>query len=366
MSLNGLSQNDDLRAPFAYRIGVPLLFGQIADITGLGIETVYRAGAFTASILLVLLIYKIAQTTTDSPFITLFVAILVSSAYWHIKFAAFFDTLIDIYALVIVCLGWYLLLQKRLALAGGVAVLGLFVKEWPGVVLVVVVIAIAQKGLNDRNWRPLLLAAVLVAAGSIAIILPRALIDVARSVQFLDPVNDRDWLSTLTGTLAHQSRIFNVGLATLAYWLPLLLLLTRQRLALLHAELRAHNLFGLCVLHVCLVTLLTIYGGTNLNIFVGYSAPVLALMLGILLTRGSVSAWEGGTMLLVVIFFNRLLLDVPDPRIDRDLYLDHIPPFSGRVNMATWFRLLETIATILVFRLIFSRSRFTLMRGTSR
>ena len=135
-------------------------------------------------------------------------------------------------------------------------------------------------------------------------------------------------------------RIFNILYAAVSYWLPTLLLLTRARFNVLWADLGRLNLRAICGIYLLLVLLATLYGGTNIFIFVSYSVAVQAVVLALLFRQG-VGVAETIYVLLVMLLYNKILLDIPMPDVDFDAYMNFYGGWSSRVNMASVVRFLE-------------------------
>ena len=74
---------------------------------------------------------------------------------------------------------------------------------------------------NDRTLRRELLCAVIViSATTLAIVLPRYLLTVARSYQEIDPLNNPDSLRKLVSIPLNMKRDLNLLLAVCGYGLP--------------------------------------------------------------------------------------------------------------------------------------------------
>lgn len=350
MSRYGVTGNENLSAPFAYRIGVPLVAGAVSDLFQIPIELTYRAGAILAASLFILITLSISlKICRDIRFATL-TALLTAAGFWHVKFSAFFDTAIDIYALFLLVLAWFFILKKWWIPAFLIGIFGLLVKEWLGVIIALLTFLSLRWAVQERRISNFAVPLGIILAGGAVIWLPRALIEVAQTVQMFDPLNDPDWQSVLLSVWTNKARVFNLCLSSLSYWMPLLLLLTPGRMQGILVDLKRDGLLAICILHIGLVSLLALYGGTNIPIFVSYSAPVLAVTLSYLMSR-SVPLVEIVVAFGVVLLINRIFVNVPDPRIDMGMYLDHIPGYDSRLNGRSFTRLIELVTAIVVFRL---------------
>ena len=199
----------------------------------------------------------------------------------------------------------------------------------------------------DRSRRDLLawmLATLALMTACIA--LPRALLPIHASMQFIDPIHRPETLSLLYSAPLDPGRITNLLYSIAAYWLPSLMLVTRARLRWLADELRDEGmLLGSCV---ALVLLLAMYGGTNLNLFVSYTLPVQVIVLAKLGQR-DVAWFEWALVLFALFAFSRIAVPIPSPLEGGeafDRYVDFYSGWSSRVTGRTGLRALEIVSCI--------------------
>src|SRR5690606_5649078 len=136
---------------------------------------------------------------------------------------------------------------------------------------------------------------------SLFVIVPRALIPIQGSGQYVDPVHDASTLENLIRAPLSERRDFNIAFNLARYLLPLLLLITPARARAAWAVLAPHRLF--LALYTALVLLLTMYGGTDLWRFVSYLFIPQVIVLAVLLRRG-VAGVEVIYMLAAVAAYN--------------------------------------------------------------
>ena len=166
--------------------------------------------------------------------------------------------------------------------------------------------------------------------------LPRQLILVGRSDQFLD-----DQFSNIPNIVTNITRDFNILLGTAVYVLPLLVLLTRervrrvwQRVAPLHFDL---------IIYTLIVLGLSMFGGSDIARFTAYFFVPLIIILVALLEDG-IHPVEVGYMLLATATFNRVLSPIPMDNLDA--YLDFYIVWGDRTSTGTWLRALELLSWI--------------------
>jgi hypothetical protein len=149
---------------------------------------------------------------------------------------------------------------------------------------------------------------------------------------------------------ANARRWFNILFAYVMFWLPALLLLTRSRGRLVRQRLYPYRwaIFPFLAFQLLLV----MYGGTNIVIYVTYSAPVAVLVLAVLLDSTDLRRWEPFAALAVVILFNREWMPVPLPQNGLDRYLDFYGGYSDLVTWRSLSRFAEASAYTLGFWMV--------------
>lgn len=347
MATHGLSDNHHLVAPFAYRPGAPLIIGAIAHVLHANPERVFHTCTYLACIGFVVSCFYFARALGATETSALSASIALALYFPVVKWNIFAGAMVDIYAYPLLLLAFWLLWTGRVYGCLLVSAIGLFFKEW-----LLLPLATQAAYLTIKNWRANRRALIMPLGLSLLILvfcflLPRLLIHVAQTFQDIDPVNDASTLHRLLAYPESRRRDFNILFAYLSCWLPILLLLSRERWGLLSQRLKPHR--TLLALYMLFQFVLVMYGGTNLTIFASYSLPVQIVVLVILLDQGRIPLWEQLLMLAVVIAFNRVWMQVPLPDRDVDAYLNFYGGFHKLVNARSFLRLGELAAYVLGF-----------------
>jgi len=360
MAANGIVGNGHLAAPFAYRIGAPLLVGALAHLTGVGPELTFRICDAISCVIFVLSCFYFARALGASFYAAAFSGIILALNFNVVKWTLFSGTMVDIYAYPFLLAAFWALLREKFYLCLLISSVGLLFKEFLLVPLFVQAAALLleQRRLSDwKRWgKPLLLSGLSLL---VFFVLPRLFIHVAHTFQDIDPLNDRSTVRRLLTYPLSRRHDFNILFAYLAGWLPVLLLaLTPARLRLIAVQLRPYRLT--LVLFMAFHFLLTMYGGTNINIYITYCVPIQVVVLVILLDRAGVPVWEICAAVLVVFTFNRIWKTIPLPQNGLDTYLDFYAGYYMRVNSRSFFRMGELLTYIIGFSVLrFSVIRFS-------
>lgn len=360
MAERGLAGNPNLIAPFAYRPVMPLASGAVARLLSTSVENGFRVVGWSSILAFLVLVFGLARSIGGgSAREALAVMALVGLSWQHVKFPLFFPTLVDVAAYPVVVAAFWALLAGRDALCLGLAGAGLLLKEF---LVVPWLLLLARQGRALGRLRSSAAAGRLAASAAVGIVvlaLPRMLLDVRASVQFVDPIRNPASLGRLLEVPLDPLRLLNVAYAFIGYWLPALLLATRARLAGVRDDLRAAGALAPCCGFAALVLLLTLFGGDNIAVFASYSAPVLALVLALLLRRG-VGAAEVAWAVAAVAAYNLVPLPIPSPETARAAYIDFYGGWASRVTPRSLLRLLECALFVLVavgIRRLAGRSR---------
>ncbi len=359
----GLNGPTPVPAPFLYRPAVPLLARTLSRISGLPVKSAFKVIASVSAVVMLLASYAVARHFVRKPrplalsphgierpeqrslmLTSLCVTLVIGLSAQHVKFPLFFYSLIDGSAYALLILAFLALLKERLVLALLVSCVGLFFKEFLAVPWLLVLLILGRRAWHARSLRtsgPFMLA---LLAGVVCLALPRLLLHPAGTYQEVDPFNDPSTLSRLWANPLDLRRDLNVLLACVSYGLPLLMMLTPERTASLRRVLRPWG--ALLAASGCLVVILAMYGGSNLNAFVAYSAPVLIAGLATMLQE-DVRVPELVVVVVAMVLFNRIPFVIPSPDTEWERYLDFYPGFGSRVNGATLLRFLEAGAWIL-------------------
>jgi hypothetical protein len=358
MAKHGMLSNENLVAPFAYRPAVPTFAGLLARFLSVSVLTSFRIAGYLFAILELCLAFALARAAGARVRDGFIVMAVVAISYSHLRFPLFFYTMVDIGAYPMMLLAFWALFKQRYLIALGLCCIGLLFKEFlivPSLILIVMLARTSRRKPSRKALTHLLLAIALIGC---FVIIPRLIIPIESSVQFFDPVNKQDSLYLLLKAPADLRRSINIAFSLASYWLPSLMLITWHRLKAIRTEIAPHRL--LMGLHVVLVSLLALYGGTNIPVFVSYTLPVQIVLLSLLL-RQRVHILELAWMLLAVLLYNRIFSPLPDPGANFQTYVDFYAGYDNQINMATLTRTLEMVSwlgsAILLRTILYTQTR---------
>lgn len=346
MAETGIWDNPGLVAPFAYRPGMPLLSKAVASVLLVPVTRGFELVALGSAVVFLLAVFGLARSFTRRFGLALVTMVLLGSYATHVKFPLSFSTLVDVAAYPLMALATWALARRRIAACVVISGVGvLLFKEFLAVPLL---LAVGQLGWrwwrhpSANNATRLLLAAGIAGA---VIVLPRVLIPVVETAQFIDPLNDPATLWRLVRAPLDEYRCFNVVYALVGYWLPTLVLLTRRRLDRLVEDLREMGALGAVLGSLALVVVLTMYGGTNIMVFVAYGVGAQAVVLALILRRGvgwAELAWAVGA----TVVYGKMLLSIPLPEHGFEAYIDFYGGWSSRVTLSSVVRLVEAVVLV--------------------
>ncbi|MGH7331705.1 MAG: hypothetical protein ACREKS_02950 [Candidatus Rokuibacteriota bacterium] len=353
MAARGLSGNDQLRAPFAYRVVTPWLARQLAGALRLPLEEGFRILAYVGGVAQLVLALQLARSVSRSRWAAMVTALVVALSLFNVRFLLFDPYRPDV-------LGYPLFLGAALALVRGrlaacylVAAGGLFVREF----MIVPLLA-----LLDHVWRtprenrvvPIGVWAWLVGLAVVAgLWLPRQMIPVAPSLT--DPTHS-DSLRTLLLSPFSFWRDVNMAYAAAAYLLPTLALANAKRLGAAWRALAPYR--RLLLVYTALVLILAMYGGTDLPRFMAYLVVPQTLLLAGMLGQG-IHRLEVSVALVLTAMFNRVFVVSLPSEPSVEFLLDFYSGYADRVNLVTMWRAGELIGSLLLVRLV----RHWLARG---
>jgi hypothetical protein len=232
------------------------------------------------------------------------------------------------------------LIANRLNLCFLVSTVGLLFKEFLAIPLFLLWLRLGWTFWGSRSRRDSVRLAVAIGVGTSVMLIPRLCIHVAATYQYIDPINNPATMKRFFDPWVNVFGIFNVLYVAASYWLPTLLLLTRSRFDKIWADLRASSLLVMSGVYLFLILLLTLYGGTNIYIFLTYAAPIQAVVLALLLRNG-VGKAEITYVIIATFVYNKIMLDIPRPQIDVEGFLDFYGGWDSRVTLSTLLRFLE-------------------------
>jgi len=351
MAENGLVDNDHLVAPFAYRFATPLLARGLGDILPEGREIVilasadgalfatrtfrgFRLIAIAGAAAQLALVFVLAERVGVNPRRALVPVAAVALSLYNVRFLLFDVSRPDHLAYPLMAIGLLAAVRRDVLLCLVVSCAGLMVREFLIIPPVVLSVLLLRDYRETRSRMALGSIAILALATGLCIAIPRALIPVTGTGQYVDPVNDPDWLGNLFEAPLSERRNFNIIFNVVSYTMPVWLLLTRDRLKRTWDRLEGWRL-SLGV-YTALALLLTLYGGTDIWRFVSYLFVPLVIVLAALLRDSSLGWPEIAAMLVAVAVYNKIWLDIPNLHAE---YLDFYGGYDSRVNGATAWRI---------------------------
>lgn len=324
---------------------MPLASRAVASVLSVSIENGFRIVGWISAISLLIAIFTLSRCFTENGLHALAPMVILGLSATHIKFPLFCYTFVDVAAYPLIVLAFWALVTNRPNLCLAISSIGVFFKEFLAIPLVLVILQTGLTYWRSRSRRDFLRFAVAAGIGMSVVLIPRLCIPVNDTVQFLDPLNRPRSLWNLFAPL-DEFRVFNVMYAAAGYWLPTLLLLTRARFNRAWADLRGFRLRVMAI-YLFLVLLLTMYGGTNISIFVSYSVAVQVIVLALFFRYG-VSLVEVAYVIVVMLLYNKIALHIPQPRDAFDAYIDFYGGWSSRVTLPTLMRSIELVVYIIL------------------
>lgn len=338
MGRYGVFTNPNLIAPFAYRPGMPYLGAAMSAIFSVDIKMGFRIAGWLSMVAMLMGIYTLSRVFISDWRKALLPMLLLGLSFYHIKFPLFFYSLVDVGAYPLILFSTWAFITRRYTLCLILTTIGVFFKEFLAIPMLLLMVQVGINYFKSKNRSDLYRFIITVAVGLSAILLPRLLIPVKSTEQFVDPLNDLSTLTNLVTAPFDEMRVFNIFFSLIAYWLPVLLLLTSARGIKVLNELKARGLLLWLLAFLVLDLTLTVYGGTNIPIFISYMLPLQVIVLSLLINEGpGVAEWVFA--FVVMLMFNKILFLIPDPTVDIELYIAYYGGWSNRVDMRTLVRL---------------------------
>jgi hypothetical protein len=367
MARNGLLGNDKLVAPFAYRPGVPLLAGALSRHLDISVDDAFLWITRCAIIGLLFATFLLARRFAgDRPeegsgdVRALIPVFFAAAAVMPVKFSLFVPTSIDSTAYFLIVLAVWAHTGGHRTLAFWISALGLFFKEFLAIPLLLSLVKYHRAWKRSGSRRALWTFGGAVAVSLAVILVPRLGLPVVET-------HNIHSLSRLIANPLNMLRNLNIVLDLLAFWLPVLLLLTRPRLRSVWNGLAAWR--GYLGAFLALDLLLVMYGGTNLMTFVSYMIPVQIIVLARLASAARENPGPGEWLLALcfTVACNRVFGTIPFPDDGFDAYIDYYAGWSSRVNLATLARFGEIAFYLAAMRVarrfVFSRTKPPLLPG---
>jgi hypothetical protein len=337
----------DLIAPYVYRYLNPLLAHSLASLFNVSTYMALKAIAYLGAISQLFTIYLLMHYLGFHLRTSLVAMLVTAFSMYNLKFLMFDVYRPDHLAYALMSLAVLALITRRTVWCLILSAIGLQTREYLIIPPLILAVISLTEWWRDRAQKWYLLRFVLVVlVTGLAVVLPRLLIPVTESTQFVDPSNNPATIINLIDMPLDLKRDFNLLFTIAAYFLPLLLLTTRERMKSVWTRLSRPLgvMWSFLLIYTGLVFLLTLYGGHDLGRYFTYAFITQVILIGYLLGE-PVRIEEIMYMIVVVIVFNRLWQ--PIPIWDFEKYLDFYGGYAERVNLVSLLRAIELLAYIL-------------------
>jgi hypothetical protein len=335
MASYGIVDNEHLVAPFAYSPGMPLLAGWLSKMFSMPVQRGFKLIGDFSAIALLVSAFALSKCFVHEFRKALLAPTVVAISAFNVKFPIFFNTLIDIAAYPLMVCFFLAFLKKHYLLSFVICLVGIFFKEFMAIPMFILIVMLARQYQSQRSSQNLAYLLGVILACLTAILLPRLLIPVEMSLQKIDPINNKETLVRLWQYPLDASRGINILFSIMSYWLPTLLMLTKERIKSVWQGLGEMKMY--LVIYFGLVLLLTEYGGTNIQIFVSYLVAAQIIVIA-KIANEKVHMAETLFMLISVVAYNKIFLQIPFYDVNSAEYLDFYCGFSSRVNISTGIR----------------------------
>lgn len=332
-----------LISPFAYRYPTPFLAAGFIAVLHVTIEQAYRMIAYMGGILQLFSVFLIVYHFFKSTKAAFLAMLVVAFSLMNLKFLLFDVYRPDHLAYAFVTLGLYFALTQRFYLLLITSCIAVQFREFGILPLFSYFLYL----LYTKQWKVILRYTIPTAAALfVAIVLPRMLIPITDTIQFVNSdsgTKHNRLLRYLLSPKRNLNFIFNI----VAYFLPLLMVITKERWKKIKSEM-PEGFVPLLFCYTAFVTFLSFIGGGDLGRFVTYYFITQALLIGALYKH--LSTAEIIAMLIATLVFNKIFLEIPMTDIDH--YLDFYSGFSTRVNAVTFYRFGEIALWMAVGQLV--------------
>ncbi|MDE3088117.1 MAG: hypothetical protein KGJ80_01870 [Chloroflexota bacterium] len=342
MAENGIVNNPNLRAPYAYRFVTTEIVRAISSQLQLSTESSFRVVSYFGLITSLFLVYLASRYFGLGFQASLITMATVALSALNIKFLLFDVFRPDLLAYSLMTIAMLCLLEGRLIFALLVSCVGILCREFLLIPALLVVYAYWRQG--QTKWQGLGRAGLACIPIALATLLPRLLIPVQGSDLAFDPVYRLDAILNIVILPLSPTRDFNILFSFVSYILPSLLLITPDRLRRAMPELKRWS--GLLLAYIVIMLLLSMYGGDDFPRFMSFLYFPQIVLLALVFKSSKIPTLEIGLMLLAVALFNRIWL--PVPMSDIDSYLDFYGGYGFRVTAATFSRVAEMGVYVLI------------------
>jgi hypothetical protein len=258
----GLTPHPQLVSPCAYRFVSPMLAGGVARAYGVSISDGFFIVSMAASVALLWLTCYLAMRVGASFAGGLTAMAVIALSIGHLKNNLYFNNSMEGVTQVLM-IGWCLaMFVRRWIVATVLCVIGLCTRELFLIPSALLCGQIALAWWQTRERTNLVRLAIAGGLTAAAFVLPRLLIPVAASIQLIDPLYDESWFGKLLRVPLNWKRDLNLLVGIASYGLPLLMLVTRERLKLTWNRLQPFHRAG--GVYCTLWLVLTLWGGTDL------------------------------------------------------------------------------------------------------
>lgn len=347
MAEHGIVGNAHLASPFAYRWGTTTL-ARLLILSGITTEHAFMILAYTGALAQLLSVYYFSRYLHKDFFINIYCVLIVAFSFPNLKFLIFDVYRPDHFAYALMVIGLWSVLRKKTAIAVTVTIIGLQFREFLAIPSVLLLIVLLRESYRLRTMQHLSRMLIIVVFLLSAILIPRLVIPVTESYQIIDPLHGSGLLSDLLERLTNAKLTANILFGTIAYLLPSLLFVTRERFGALQET--AETIRPVALWYSCAVLLLTFYGGTDIMRYVSYLFIPQILFITLILSQGRLSAAELALVLIFTVIFNRILLDIPMWSLNA--YINFFGFFGSRINIHTFFRVGEIASFLLCITMI--------------
>lgn len=349
MAENGLVGNDHLVSPYAYRPLVPLTARAINLALDQPTAVGFRVAAYLGLVAMLVGVYFFARRLELGVTGAVTLMLIPALGLFNIKFLLFDSFRPDQLAYPLMAFAFLALLDRRWGLALLFSLVGLQAREYliiPPLIILYEALQSWRKGeISARRWMGWS-ALVGVTVGA-AVLGPRLFIPVAFSQQIIDPFHDPNFLKKALALPLNLKRDFNILYNILAYWMPVLLLATPDRLRWSWRQLRRYHAWIWIYLAVCLAAMM--YGGADFERFATYFFIPQAFLLVFFLMQ-DIHLYELFYLVGAMTIFNRLTFLFPV--WDFTAYLDFYGGYGDHVNLNAVARLVELAGFIFLGHLL--------------
>ena len=337
MAQNGFAANN-LASPFAYRYLTPLIVYVLVHFFGISLENGFRIIAYSGAFLQLIGVFWFTHWITRSVK-GAYIALLVTAfSLFNVKFLLFDVYRPDHLAYSIIVLQTYFAFKKKFFPLFILTMIASQIREFNIIPLIAYLFAFASR--KDRLV--LFKETIITIAGLVlAVIIPRLLIPVHESFQFVD-LNPDGILRALLAPFI-LTRDVNFIYSLFAYLLPILMIINLKQIKAIFHSLGVEIQWFITV-YVILVLIFSFLGGTDFYRFSTYLFLPQAILLGF--AAPTSARLELAAMLVAVFIFNRIWLFFP--MSDIGSYLDFYGASATRFNWNSVWRIVECFAFILI------------------